>query len=77
MIEFLKTVPKDVFKFEIGVQSTNDQTTKAVCRRQDFIKLKKNVELLKDYVTLHIDLIAGLPYEDLNSFKNSFNQTYA
>jgi radical SAM superfamily enzyme YgiQ (UPF0313 family) len=67
---------KGILRFEIGVQSTNDQTTKAVCRKQDFNKLKKNVELLKDTVTLHVDLIAGLPYEDFSSFKNSFNETY-
>lgn len=67
---------KDILRFEIGVQSTNDLTTKAVCRRQDFNKLKENVQLLRNNVTLHVDLIAGLPYEDLNSFKNSFNQTY-
>ena len=67
---------KGILRFEIGVQSTNNVTTKAVCRRQDFNKLKENIELLRDNVTLHIDLIAGLPYEDLESFKNSFNQTY-
>ena len=71
-----KNMRKDILRFEIGVQSTNDLTTKAVCRRQDFNKLKENINLLKDNVTLHVDLIAGLPYEDLLSFKNSFNQTY-
>ena len=77
VIEFInKNMRKDILRFEIGVQSTNDLTTKAVCRRQDFNKLKDNVNLLKDNVTLHLDLIAGLPYEDFNSFKNSFNETY-
>jgi len=67
---------KGILRFEIGVQSTNDLTTKAVCRKQDFNKLRENIKLLKDHVTLHVDLIAGLPYEDFNSFKNSFNETY-
>lgn len=76
VIEYSKTMRKGILRFEIGVQSTNDLTTKAVCRRQDFNKLKENVAMLKDHVTLHVDLIAGLPYEDFTSFKNSFNQTY-
>jgi len=77
VIEFVTTkMRKGILRFEIGVQSTNDLTTKAVCRRQDFNKLRENVSLLKDNVTLHVDLIAGLPYEDFTSFKNSFNQTY-
>ena len=67
---------KNILRFEIGVQSTHDLTTKAICRRQDFNKLKENVELLRNNVTLHVDLIAGLPYEDFSSFRNSFNQTY-
>lgn len=77
VIEYVTTkMRKGILRFEIGVQSTNDLTTKAVCRRQDFKKLKENVSLLKDKVTMHIDLIAGLPYEDFSSFKNSFNETY-
>jgi len=71
-----RNMRKGILRFEIGVQSTNDLTTNAVCRRQDFNKLKENINLLKDSVTLHVDLIAGLPYEDYNSFKNSFNKTY-
>jgi len=71
-----KNIRKGILRFEIGVQSTNDLTTKAVCRRQDFNRLKENISLLKNKVTLHVDLIAGLPYEDFYSFKNSFNQTY-
>lgn len=67
---------KGILRFEIGVQSTNEKTTCEVNRRQDFKKLKENIDLLLDKVTLHIDLIAGLPYEDLESFKNSFNETY-
>ena len=63
-------------RFEIGIQSTNDITTKAVCRRQNFEKLKENITKLLGVVTIHTDLIAGLPYEDLNSFKKTFNDSY-
>lgn len=71
-----KNIRKGLLRFEIGVQSTNEETTCAVDRRQDFKKLKENMDLLKDKVTMHVDLIAGLPYENLESFKNSFNETY-
>jgi radical SAM superfamily enzyme YgiQ (UPF0313 family) len=77
VIEYInKNMRKGILRFEIGIQSSNDMTTKAVCRRQDFNKLKENVSLLKDNVVLHLDLIAGLPYEDLESFKKSFNESY-
>ena len=77
VIEYINhNMRKGILRFEIGIQSLNDMTTKAVCRRQDFAKLKENINLLKDNVTLHLDLIAGLPYEDLESFKKSFNDSY-
>ena len=77
VIEYINNnMRKGILRFEIGIQSSNDMTTKAVCRRQDFNKLKENVSLLKDNVVLHLDLIAGLPYEDLESFKKSFNESY-
>jgi len=77
IIEYVtKNMRKGILRFEIGVQSTNEKTTCAVNRKQDFTKLKENIKLLKDCVTLHVDLIAGLPYENLTSFKNSFNETY-
>lgn len=77
VIEYInKNIRKGLLRFEIGIQSSNNLTTKAVCRRQNFNKLKENINLLKDTVTLHLDLIAGLPYEDLNSFKKSFNDSY-
>ncbi|HOA63671.1 MAG TPA: radical SAM protein [Bacilli bacterium] len=64
------------FRFEIGVQTTNPQTTKAIRRTLDFEKLAKNINLLRDKVGLHLDLIAGLPYENKESFKKSFNDTF-
>lgn len=78
VMEFLKNVPKDVFKFEIGVQSTNFETIKAINRTTDFKILSNIVKQLADLntISLHLDLIAGLPYEDINSFKQSFDDVY-
>lgn len=76
MLNFLLTVPPGLFQFEIGVQSTNSDTLKAINRPVDFIKLKTNVSKLRqaNNIHLHLDLIAGLPYENLASFAQSFNQ---
>jgi len=65
-------------RFEIGIQSTNNLTNEAVGRQQNFDKLRENTFKLNKapHVDLHLDLIAGLPYEDLNSFKNSFNEAF-
>jgi radical SAM superfamily enzyme YgiQ (UPF0313 family) len=77
-IDFLiEETPKDLVRFEIGVQSTNDLVNKAVHRYQDTQQLIKNIHKLKQApIVLHLDLIAGLPYEDLESFKNTFNTIY-
>ncbi|MBQ6850207.1 MAG: DUF4080 domain-containing protein [Oscillospiraceae bacterium] len=77
-LDYMKTLPKGLFQFEAGLQSFNVETLKAVNRRTDMPKLVHN---LKEIVSggnihLHIDLIAGLPYEDFNSFSASFNQAY-
>ena len=77
-LDYLKTVPAGLFQFEAGLQSFNVETLKAVNRRTDMPKLVHN---LKEIVSggnihLHIDLIAGLPYEDFASFARSFNQAY-
>lgn len=77
IIDFImNNVRKDYFRFEIGIQSTNPKTTKAVNRVQNFQKLSENVLKLKEKVTLHLDLIAGLPYENKESFINTFNETF-
>ena len=77
-LDYLKTLPKGLFQFEAGLQSFNVETLKAVNRRTDMDKLVHN---LKEIVSggnihLHIDLIAGLPYENFESFAKSFNQAY-
>lgn len=79
--ETINRIAKLKFKylrFEIGIQSTNDQVNEAVCRRQNMKKLRENIYLLNqtNKVDLHIDLIAGLPYETKESFINSFNEAF-
>lgn len=78
-LELLKKARKGLFQFEIGVQSTNAQTIKAIQRNTSFEKLKKVVNTIKSYGNIHqhLDLIAGLPYENYDSFRNSFNDVYA
>lgn len=78
MLSLLERVRPGLFQFEIGVQSTNQRTLKAINRTGDFSILSANVRRLKDSGNfhLHLDLIAGLPYEDYNSFRQSFNDVY-
>lgn len=74
-ILLLKTAPKDLFQFEIGVQTTNESVLKNINRIMDFIKVKNNVEAIMEggNIHCHLDLIAGLPGEDIESFKRSFD----
>ena len=76
--ETLKKLPKDMVQFEIGLQSINPQTLKAIQRHNDLERIKEHSQMIKELGTIHqhIDLIAGLPYEDLESFKESFNYLY-
>lgn len=78
VLEFLKSVPKGRFQFEIGVQSTNPLTLEHVGRKNDWRRLREVVMALKENqnIHLHLDLIAGLPYEDMQSFANSFNDVF-
>ncbi len=80
VIEFLnKEAPAGLFRFEIGVQSTNDFTNELVMRKQNFEKLKRTVTMVKEggKIDQHLDLIAGLPEEDYSSFKKTFNDVFA
>ena len=78
-LDFLQTVRPGLFQFEIGVQSTNPQTMAAVRRTGDWGRLCQVVRTLQKggNIHLHLDLIAGLPYEDFDSFGRSFDQVYA
>ncbi|MBG9544810.1 Fe-S oxidoreductase [Cytobacillus firmus] len=80
VIEYLnKEAPRGLFRFEIGVQSTNDYTNELVMRKQNFDKLCRTVTMVKDggKIDQHLDLIAGLPEEDYDSFKKTFNDVFA
>lgn len=78
MLEFLKDCKEGLFQFEIGVQSTNDKTLEEVGRRDNFERLSHVVRRVESYRNIHqhLDLIAGLPYEDYNSFEKSFNDVF-
>jgi radical SAM superfamily enzyme YgiQ (UPF0313 family) len=78
MLEFLSNCKEGLFQFEIGVQTTNQKVLDAVGRRDDFGKLSKVVKQIASYRNIHqhLDLIAGLPYEDYASFENSFNDVF-
>lgn len=79
VIQFLNdNAPAGLFRFEIGVQSTNDLTNELVQRRQNFEKLKRTVTMVKSggKIDQHLDLIAGLPEEDYSSFRNTFNEVF-
>ena len=77
-LRFLAQVPPGVFDFEVGVQSTCPQALKAVNRTCNWERLSENISRIKSFnnIHLHLDLIAGLPYEDYHRFGQSFNQVY-
>ncbi|CFX44546.1 Elongator protein 3/MiaB/NifB [Syntrophomonas zehnderi OL-4] len=79
MLEFLKNLPADRFNFEIGVQSTYPAALQAVQRTSSWERLSRNVQQLNSSgnIHLHLDLIAGLPYEGYAEFAQSFNNAYA
>ena len=78
-LQEMSTMRPGLIQLEIGVQSTNPDTIKAIHRTMDFEKLKGIVDRIHSFGNIHqhLDLIAGLPYEDYDSFRNSFNDVYA
>lgn len=66
-------------QFEVGVQSTNPETLREIRRKTEFSKLVSNLEKIRQTgrIHQHVDLIAGLPYEGMASFRKSFNEVYA
>ncbi len=78
ILETLKEARHDLFQFEIGIQSTHEPTLAAVNRSTNVEKVKKNVLRLLELgnAHIHVDLIAGLPYEDYVTFRKSFNDVY-
>lgn len=78
-MELLEQMRPGLVQLEIGVQSTNPKTIKEIHRVMDFEKVSKIVRRIQDKgnVHEHLDLIAGLPYEDVESFAHSFDDVYA
>lgn len=72
-------LPDNYFRFEIGIQSTYEPTNKEIKRLQNFELLANNIKKLMDggKIDLHLDLIAGLPFETFDRFKKSFNDVFA
>lgn len=78
VLDFLQTVPVGRFQFEIGIQTTHAPTLRAINRVDNWHKIQHNVQRLLSFgnIHIHVDLIAGLPYEDLTTFKGSFNAVH-
>jgi len=78
-LDLLKQAPAGLIQFEAGIQSLNPQTLLAINRQGDSEKAFSNLRRLikNDNIRIHLDLIAGLPYEDKHSFINGFNRVYS
>ena len=78
-IELIRSMRPGLIQLEIGIQSTNLQTIKEIHRTMDLKKVREKVARIKERgnVHQHLDLIVGLPYEDYESFANSFNEVYS
>lgn len=78
-IDMLSKARKGLFQFEIGIQSANPQTLKAINRKENIYPILYNVEKLLSIgnIHIHVDLIAGLPYETYEIFGRSFDKVYA
>lgn len=77
-LELMSRMRPGLIQLEIGVQSTNPDTIRAIHRNMDLKKLEASVARVKSFGNIHqhLDLIAGLPCEDYESFRRSFEQVY-
>ena len=77
-LEVLEEMRPGLVQLEIGIQSTNPQTLKEIRRTMDFEKVAKAVERInrKGNIHQHLDLIAGLPYENYSRFGKSFDDVF-
>lgn len=75
-LDFLETVPKGYFQFEIGVQTIDAQAMKSIGRINKLEKLEYNIRRISRNIHLHLDLIAGLPYETYDKFRESFDYVH-
>ena len=73
----LSTIPSGAIQFEIGIQSTNEETLRLVGRPSSPEKLAEKINRIPSSIHVHVDLIAGLPKEDLATFKKSFDFAWA
>ncbi|MGN0520342.1 MAG: DUF4080 domain-containing protein [Candidatus Fimenecus sp.] len=78
LIDLLATALKGAIQLEIGLQSFNETTLASIHRKTDTQKLIRNIKrlIVPRNIHIHIDLIAGLPYEDYASFADSFNKAF-
>ncbi len=78
-IALIQTMRSGLIQLEIGVQSTNEKTLAEIHRKTDFEEITRKVKAVQkgENVHQHLDLIAGLPYENYESFGHSFNDVYA
>lgn len=79
LLTYLETVPSGLFQFEIGIQSTTPAVLEAVGRQSEWPVLAQKVKRLAKTgnIHLHLDLIAGLPEETYDSFRESFDDVYS
>ncbi len=77
-LELMRTLRPGLIQLEIGVQSTNGRTIEAIRRKMDFARVSEVVSEVHrgKNIHQHLDLIAGLPFEDYKSFGRSFDQVY-
>lgn len=78
-LAFLSTVPRGLFQFEMGIQSLKSETLSAINRggrRDGWLEKIKSIAAMGN-IHLHVDLIAGLPYESYADFSESFNTVHA
>ena len=78
-LDLLSTMRPGLVQLEIGVQSTNEKTLETIRRKTDIEEIRQITAAINSWHNIHqhLDLIAGLPWEDLGSFKKSFNDVYS
>ena len=78
-LDLLSTMRPGLVQLEIGVQSTNEKTLETIRRKTDIEEIRQITENINSWHNIHqhLDLIVGLPWEDLKRFKQSFNDVYS
>ncbi|MBS7333902.1 MAG: B12-binding domain-containing radical SAM protein [Weeksellaceae bacterium] len=77
IIKFInEKVPPGLFRFEIGIQTVNQESNREVSRKQNFEKTSNVIHQLKERIEMHLDLIVGLPLEFISDLKFSFESTF-